>query len=87
MINRDLLEPRGIAVAPEHGLIFWSDWNEERPKIERANMDGSDRRLLAEEQLAWPNGIALDLKGEKLFWCDAKTDKIEVTIGILQDSQ
>lgn len=77
LINRDLVEPRGIAVAPEHGLVFWSDWNEKDPKIERANMDGTDRRKLAEKNLAWPNGLALDRKMERIFWCDAKIDKIE----------
>ncbi|KAK6630230.1 hypothetical protein RUM43_015023 [Polyplax serrata] len=77
LINKDLDEPRGIVVAPEHGLIFWSDWSKVSPKIERSNMDGSDRRLLVSENLGWPNGIALDLNLEKLYWCDAQTDKIE----------
>lgn len=79
LINKNLSEPRGIAVASEHGYIFWSDWIEKNPKIERANMDGSDRRLLISERLGWPNGIVLDLVNEQLYWCDAKTDKIEVT--------
>ncbi|KAJ8874700.1 hypothetical protein PR048_025566 [Dryococelus australis] len=80
LINDDLLEPRGIALAPEHGWMFWSDWNEKRPKIERAAMDGSERMLLASTNLGWPNGITLDLKRSKIYWCDAKTDKIEVRL-------
>jgi len=78
LINEDLLEPRAIAVAPEKGWMFWSDWNEKAPKIERAALDGSSRTRLIDKELGWPNGIALDLEGGKIYWCDAKTDKIEV---------
>ncbi|KAL0269033.1 UNVERIFIED_CONTAM: hypothetical protein PYX00_010774 [Menopon gallinae] len=77
LINKDLLEPRDIAVAPEHGYMFWSDWNKIKPKIERANMDGSDRKILIGDNLGWPNGITLDLNREILYWCDAKKDTIE----------
>lgn len=79
LINEDLVEPRAVAVAPEHGYLFWSDWNEKRPKIERADLDGSDRVVLVKDGLGWPNGIALDLITNKLYWCDAKTDKIEAS--------
>lgn len=57
--------------------MFWSDWYEKAPKIERANLDGSERKLIVSTNLAWPNGVALDLENQKIYWCDAKTDKIE----------
>lgn len=57
--------------------MFWSDWGE-RPKIERANLDGTDRLVLLNTSLGWPNGLALDYATGKLYWGDAKTDKIEV---------
>ncbi|XP_014248480.1 low-density lipoprotein receptor-related protein 6 isoform X2 [Cimex lectularius] len=78
LINSGLVEPRAIVVAPDEGLMFWSDWNEKNPKIERAGLDGSMRTLLVHDHLGWPNGIALDHPAKKLYWCDAKTDKIEV---------
>lgn len=78
LINSDLVEPRAIAVAPVHGYLFWSDWNEKRPKIERTNLDGSARVILVKDAIGWPNGITLDLENNKLYWCDAKTDRIEV---------
>lgn len=78
LINTELVEPRAIAVAPDEGLMFWSDWNEKKPKIERAALDGSLRGILVSERLGWPNGIALDVHAKKLYWCDAKTDSIEV---------
>jgi len=59
--------------------MFWSDWNEKRPKIERSNLDGTDRIQIVTKDIVWPNGIALDLERMKIYWCDAKTDKIEVS--------
>ena len=78
LINKDLIEPRAIAIAPELGWMFWADGNEEGPKIERSNLDGTERILLVTKDIVWPNGIALDLARQKIYWSDAKTRKIEV---------
>ncbi|GBP07556.1 Low-density lipoprotein receptor-related protein 6 [Eumeta japonica] len=79
IIHDELYEPRAIALHPMAGWMFWSDWNDKKPKIERANLDGTDRKLIVFEKLAWPNGIALDMKANKMYWGDAKTHKIEVS--------
>ena len=55
--------------------MYWTDWGS-IPKIERAGMDGYGREFLVTEQLTWPNGLAID--GQKLYWTDAGTKKIEV---------
>lgn len=78
IINEHLEEPRAIALAPSLGWMFWSDWNERKPKVERASLDGSERVVIVLNDLGWPNGIALDIAERKIYWCDAKTDKIEV---------
>lgn len=57
--------------------MYWTDWGE-HPKIERANLDGTDRVVLLNSSLGWPNGLAIDYAAGKLYWGDAKTDKIEV---------
>ena len=57
--------------------MYWTDWGKQ-PKIERASLDGSDRTVLVNSHLGWPNGLALDYSAGKLYWGDAKTDKIEV---------
>lgn len=59
-----------------HRLIYWTDWGK-HAKIEVAAMDGSMRRVLVNDSLTWPNGLALDHEYERLYWADAKTDKIE----------
>ena len=44
MINDSIDEPRAIAIYPIEGWMFWTDWGRE-PKIERAGMDGSFRKV------------------------------------------
>ena len=57
--------------------MYWTDWGES-PKLERAALDGTEREALVNTSLGWPNGLALDLQEEKVYWGDAQTDKIEV---------
>lgn len=59
--------------------MYWTDWGE-IPKIERAALDGTDRVVMVNTSLGWPNGLALDYDEKKIYWGDAKTDKIEVGI-------
>lgn len=40
-------------------------------------MDGSMREVLINDSLVWPNGIAIDFEYMRLYWADAKLDKIE----------
>jgi low density lipoprotein receptor-related protein 5/6 len=41
-------------------------------------MDGTHREAIITEDIVWPNGIALDVEEQKIYWCDAKKDRIEV---------
>lgn len=59
--------------------MFWTDWGEQ-PKIERAALDGSMRQVVIDQDLEWPNGVAIDTELRKIYWCDAKTDRIEVSV-------
>ncbi len=69
--------PRGIVLDTNNRYLFWTDWGDV-PRIERANPDGSDRTLLIDDtDLTFPNGLALDSQGARLYWCDAGTDRIE----------
>ena len=57
--------------------LYWSDWGERKPKIESADLDGTNRIVLVNESLQWPNGVAIDYQRRRLYWVDAGTDKIE----------
>ena len=56
--------------------MYWTDWGGEA-KIERASMDGSDRRVLHDTGLTWPNGLTIDYTAQRIYWVDASLDKIE----------
>ncbi|XP_045768963.1 nidogen [Maniola jurtina] len=73
LFERDgLLNPRGIAVHPGLGKIFWSDWNRSGPKIEWANMDGSQRGVfLDQSDVKLPNSLAIDWARDRLCYSDA----------------
>ena len=44
-------------------------------------MDGTNRKVLISENIMWPNGLAVDIFGQRndryLYWTDANLDKIE----------
>lgn len=84
--------------------LFWTEWGQ-YPRIERSRLDGSERAVLVNVSISWPNGISIDYKVRQaglsppqfqlfgqlyitcfpsvhvqenlLYWCDARTDKIE----------
>jgi len=51
--------------------MFWTDWGEQ-PKIERAEMDGSNRGIIITQNIHSPNGLTIDYSNEKIYWTDAK---------------
>ena len=42
-------------------------------------MDGSARQVIVTGNMTWPNGLTIDQATNRLFWADAKLDKIEVS--------
>ena len=63
--------------SPLCSYIFWTDWNRQNPRIERANMDGSERKVLVSDKLGLPNGLYYDHHRRELCWGDAKMKTIE----------
>ncbi len=57
--------PRGIALDLVHGKMYWSDLGGGTKRIERANLDGSEREYLV---LAEAYNLALDVIGGKMYW-------------------
>lgn len=46
-------------------------------KIERANMDGSHRRVIVDKQLGWPNAVAIDYIHNLVYFADSEYNMIE----------
>ncbi len=57
LITGDLTQPWGLAVDAAGGKIYWVDRNE--LKVERANLDGSERQAIITTGLRFPLYIAL----------------------------
>uniref|UniRef100_A0A671QVX5 Low density lipoprotein receptor-related protein 1Ab n=1 Tax=Sinocyclocheilus anshuiensis TaxID=1608454 RepID=A0A671QVX5_9TELE len=86
LIEGKMTHPRAIVVDPSHGMMYWSDWEEEpketnRGSIKKAWMDGSNAGiLLTSKTVLWPNGLSLDSQQGILYWVDAYYDRIEMVL-------
>ena len=56
--------------------LYWSDWGE-NPHIGRVGMDGTNRSVVVEDRITWPNGLTLDLINDRIYWADAREDYIQ----------
>ncbi|XP_013187804.1 nidogen [Amyelois transitella] len=73
-----IANPRGIAVHPQRGKVFWSDWNRSGAKIEWANMDGSQRGIFLDQaDVNLPNSLAIDWQRDRLCFADAGLSAIK----------
>jgi low-density lipoprotein receptor-related protein 1 (alpha-2-macroglobulin receptor) len=78
LIAGNMQQLRSIALDPNAGLLFWSDWQPTSPRIERATMAGDERRVIHLAPVgSWPNGLALDYELRRVFWLDAKLDCVQ----------
>lgn len=72
----NLKRPRAIAIHPNLGYLFYSEWD--RPaNISRAYLDGTNVVVLKGLVLGWPNGLSIDFLADRLYWCDALLDQIQ----------
>jgi len=78
LLSKDIDQPRGIALDPTPGsrVLFWTDWGD-HPRIERVNMDGTNRTSILTSKIFWPNGLTLDLPTKRVYFADSKVDYID----------
>lgn len=70
-------KPRGIAVDSCEMRIYWTNWNSLQPSIQRAYTTSFKLESIITKDIRMPNAITLDHKERKLYWGDARLDKIE----------
>ncbi|KAL5252043.1 hypothetical protein ACHWQZ_G015002 [Mnemiopsis leidyi] len=68
-------KPRGICVDPINSYIYWADWGT-FPFIAKMELDGTNVEVLAQQGLAWPNSLSINLETGQLVWVDASRDLI-----------
>ncbi len=58
-------------------MLFFTDYGNQA-KLERCNMDGTNRTRLVDYKLERPTAVALDLVKKLVYWADAYLDYIEM---------
>lgn len=71
-----------VCISLYDSWMYWTDWEEDEVndsigRIEKAWMDGSNRRIFVTSNMLWPNGLTLDHVTSTMYWCDAYYDHIE----------
>lgn len=83
LVAGEMESPRAIALDPRYGVLFWTDWDANSPRIERCSMAGQNRYTVVQvDKLtdgAWPNGLTLDYDLRRIYWIDARSDSIHTT--------
>ncbi|XP_051476203.1 low-density lipoprotein receptor-related protein 5 isoform X2 [Apus apus] len=60
------------------GIVFWTDVSEEAIKQTYINQTGNVVQNVIISGLVSPDGLACDWIGQKLYWTDSETNRIEV---------
>ncbi|XP_065578254.1 prolow-density lipoprotein receptor-related protein 1-like isoform X3 [Artemia franciscana] len=68
---------RGISVDSCDSRVYWTNWNKRSPAIQRAYTNGLEVQSIITTDINMPNALTLDLRAQKLYWADARLDKIE----------
>ncbi|GAB1610066.1 low-density lipoprotein receptor-related protein 1B-like isoform X1 [Argonauta hians] len=68
---------RAIVINSCESRMYWTNWNIKSPSIQRAILGGYDVNPIITTDIHMPNALAIDHKAQKLFWADARLDKIE----------
>ncbi|KAM7157410.1 nidogen-2 isoform 2-T2 [Molossus nigricans] len=79
IINSGLISPEGLAIDHFHRTMYWTDSGLD--KIERAKLDGSQRKVLFYTDLVNPRAITVDPIRGNLYWTDwnREAPKIETS--------
>ncbi len=61
-----------LSVNPLDSTIFYSTWNrsQNKGKIMKSSQDGSERTLLRDKNVIWPDVLTIDLVLKKVVWID-----------------
>ncbi|TRY82421.1 hypothetical protein DNTS_016378 [Danionella cerebrum] len=77
IIDLNIQNPKGLALDPMMGKLFFTDYGTVA-KVERCNMDGTNRTKIVEYKTEQPTAVTLDLVKKLVYWADAYLDIIEV---------
>lgn len=80
LVAGEMESPRAIAVDPRDGFLFWTDWDNSFPRIERCSLAGLNRQIVVKVvNGGWPNGLTLDYTMRRIYWIDARSDSVHTS--------
>lgn len=62
-----ILDTDTLLLPPSHRYLFWTEWGQ-YPRIERSRLDGTERVVLVNVSISWPNGISVDYQVWMQAW-------------------
>ncbi|XP_045762403.1 prolow-density lipoprotein receptor-related protein 1-like [Maniola jurtina] len=77
LLEGALSKPRGLALDPAAGLMFWSVWGAAPPAVRAATLAGGAARVLADSKLVYPGALAVEPAARMLYWADAYLECVE----------
>ncbi|XP_041374230.1 low-density lipoprotein receptor-related protein 1-like [Gigantopelta aegis] len=69
--------PRAIVIDLCKSRMFWTNWNDHKPCIQTSMLNGYNAHTIIDKHIRTPNGLTIDHRAQKLYWTDARLDKIE----------
>ncbi|KAK2157521.1 hypothetical protein LSH36_189g00006 [Paralvinella palmiformis] len=75
LIQEFLDQPGSISLDKGNGKMYWTETGS-YPRIERANLDGSERKELVHMPLRTPLVLTLDTTKGKMYWADGGLNRI-----------
>jgi low-density lipoprotein receptor-related protein 1 (alpha-2-macroglobulin receptor) len=57
--------------------VYWTNWDSQKPAIQRSYFRSIGVESIITTNIRMPNAVTLDHKEIKLYWADARLDKIE----------
>ncbi|CAB3364278.1 Hypothetical predicted protein [Cloeon dipterum] len=77
LIDFEVSKPRAIALDPTRGIMFFTKWGISAPGLERSNLDGSERELIVDHKITYPNGVTVDFPNKHVYWVDSFQSHVE----------
>lgn len=57
--------------------MYWTNWNDHQASIMTSYLSGWEMKNIVTTDIKTPNGLTIDHPTKKLYWSDARLDKIE----------
>jgi low-density lipoprotein receptor-related protein 1 (alpha-2-macroglobulin receptor) len=57
--------------------MFFTKWGVTSPMLERALLDGSERKTLVDHKIVYPYGVTIDYPTQHVYWVDTYLDFVE----------